>query len=574
MRLSTSSLLFVNHSGSTFTLYIHLASRASSTFETSRKLESPPRLAEAACKTTVQAARAVVSEVPEAASSSIGALASCSLSNSERDVHILAQKFSLALPLQLQAVVTADKEEIPILPLSTWARFILDKGLFFSLSGLHEPSDVSSTARWRLFCQRYKAIYPNHQIFEQRTMDELERTAGLILHGDEGRSKKKTPVMILSAHSILGKGSHCSSSTQEEHEQRLNFIGHTWATRWLLSVLPREMYDDHRKDNFQQILSVLVDDYTRLVTEGLQDRFGRRHFFAVLHVAGDWPFHGKAFELTRTFQNAAKAPTASRAPRGICHVCLADQVGFPWEDFSSAEPRWRRTMGVQDPFARPPCLMKLLHDRSNKMALVGQDLFHGWHLGAGKVFMSSAVAVASYFFEGSSIEARLANLANHFFSWCRRTKQQPYIRKLTKDTINWHVAQDAPSGGWSKGSTTVVMIRWLVAWCRERAGDIPEDSLLRLCYKAAQSINLCMSKLYREQVWIPSDRAVTIAQHGMDFLLRRRAAILYVHAKSSQAASSFLGYAGSGKIGRLRAVTLDSILSVGGRLYWPTQSDF
>ena len=43
----------------------------------------------------VNAARAVIEEVPSAASTSISALAQCHEQNAERDVHLLSEKFRL-----------------------------------------------------------------------------------------------------------------------------------------------------------------------------------------------------------------------------------------------------------------------------------------------------------------------------------------------------------------------------------------------------------------------------------------------------------------------------------------------
>ena len=55
--------------------------------------------AEAPFSGAVRAARAVVSEVPAAASTSIGALAACKDDNAEHAVHKLAEKFKLTLPV-------------------------------------------------------------------------------------------------------------------------------------------------------------------------------------------------------------------------------------------------------------------------------------------------------------------------------------------------------------------------------------------------------------------------------------------------------------------------------------------
>ena len=146
--------------------------------------------AEAPCSGAVRAARAVVSEVPAAASTSIGALAACKDDTAEHAVHKLAEKFKLTLPVKVCTMMGALDERIPVVPLSSWANFFVQKNLFFSLSGLSEPDAKRSASQWTHFWKRYKALHPRHPVFN-RSANELARTAAILVHGDEGRSRKK-----------------------------------------------------------------------------------------------------------------------------------------------------------------------------------------------------------------------------------------------------------------------------------------------------------------------------------------------------------------------------------------------
>ena len=475
--------------------------------------------AQAPCADAVRAARAVVQELPAAQGTSIGMLARCRESSAEHDVHRLSAKLSLALPLEIRMIPVTLQEEIPVLPLSTWARFFMKKNLWFTLSGLDAPDPLRSQAQWSLFWQRYKSVHPQHEVFS-KTPEQLANTCAVLLHGDEGRTLKKAQIMIVSAHSALGRGSNVESTTHKEEfaKQNLNYAGHTWSSRWLLCAMPKKTYDEERAANFQLVLDALTKDMEDLLSNGVPATDGTMHYFACIHVLGDAPFLTKAFNFNRSFSNVAKFPTSVQPAKGICPACLAGRDEYPFEDFVSAEPRWRRTVNQEPAYDTPSPLMRLPRDAANPISIAGQDLFHGFHLGIGKTFMASSLALLSYEFEGRSQDARFEAMAADFFGWCASNSQHPYIRKLSRETINWMSTSDFPAGSWAKGSTTTCLLRWFVHACRQRSATIAADSILRVCFKAALNINLFLSKLYKQQVWIESRLALEIAAHGFKFL--------------------------------------------------------
>ena len=140
------------------------------------------------------------------------------------------------------------------------------------------------------------------------------------------------------------------------------------------------------------------------------------------------------------------------------------------------------------------------------MSFPGQDLFHGFHLGAAKY----SWPLLWLCFLRSSLDGHMTRdlrqwrLHSFLGAPCADNKVDPYIRKLVRETINWKQTTDFPSGGWSKGSTTLSLLRWFLAACRQRSDTIPEDSLLRLCFKAA----------FEHQ----PVAALEIAKHGFQFL--------------------------------------------------------
>ena len=197
----------------------------------------------------------MVEEVPAASQTSINVLAQRSEKNAERDVHKIGKDYGLTVPVPLTDVTISKGVQIPVVLLSSWFKFFLDLNLWHTLSGPDAPDDARCKSQWGTFWTRYERIMPKHQIFDLARNGSivLERTAAIIVHGDEGRSKKKNAIMILSAHSCLGKGcavqSRRATLKTDYVKQDVNIVGNTWTTRWLLGVLPKGCYDPKKGDS-------------------------------------------------------------------------------------------------------------------------------------------------------------------------------------------------------------------------------------------------------------------------------------------------------------------------------------
>lgn len=475
---------------------------------------------EVPCAVAIRTAKSVIAEVPQAAESSIGALGRCDERNPERDVHKLTHKFKLSLPIPLTNIPVGDKQ-VPILRMSDWAQFILNMNLWHTLCGLEKRNEMRAARIWKCFWERYKVIHPNHPVYEQGI--PLERTCALLLHGDEGRSLKKSPILCVSTHSILGYGLSTAQPAEKNKDlaMKLNYEQPTWTTRFLLSVMPRHIYEDDDGENldaFQDLMGSLAQDMRRLSDEGLLGLDNKRYYFVVLNIMGDWPWMLKAGCLARTFHNAAKRATSRARPKGICHQCLADTDGYPWEDWANNHPRWMDTINCDSPFLRRPALLDLLHDESQGPMFFSWDLFHAWHLGAGKSFLASAVAILanSVLFDGNRDE-RLQAVSSAYSSWCKANRQNPTLKSFTMTNLSW-IGNTFPAGTWSKGATTTCILKWFVSECQGRYNEVIQDELLMTVYKSARSMNEFLHGVYSYELWIPSAVASELAGKGMYFL--------------------------------------------------------
>ena len=432
-------------------------------------------------------------------------------------------KYSLSIPIPLVQVPIGE-EVVPVLQMSDWGKWLLEQNLWHRLCGLSEPNLDLCDKIWGSFWNKYQQLNPSHELF-QRTDISLNRCCGLLLHGDEGRTLKKSAVLIMACHSILGFGLSTSDSKLKKTElHKLNYERPSWTTRFLQAVLPKMFYssdDGSEVDGFQDLMRHITTDLRSLYDTGLCDRSGRRYWFVVLNLVGDWPFIGRAGCLSRTFLNISKHPKAKAKPKGICHRCLADQEGYPWEDWTSENPAWVESINTVSPYAREPALLSLPMNRNDTTAFFAWDLFHAWHIGAGKVFLASAIiclAMSCIFDDQRSVDGRLTCVSDSFLQWCKEKKISPNIRKISKENMGWMTTGSYPHGTWSKGSTTTALLKWFLHVCRQHLNAVHEDQLLCAAFEAANHMNEFLSGLYRRELFIPSELALNLVEHGFAFL--------------------------------------------------------
>ena len=474
---------------------------------------------EATCTSAVRLAKAHVEENPSA-SSGMKRLATTLEANSERDFHKVALDMKLALPIPVSSCKVGGKP-FDCLRMSDWLRYILKFNLWHMFSGLSSPNHDHCESTWKQCWENFACVYPKHEIFSIVAKDDLSRTAAFYLHGDEGRSRKKLPLMVLSLHSCLGKGVRAGGDKKRKAngDMRLNFLGNTLVTRFLLSVLPREVYGDD--NSLDDMLQFLASDLQELLTSGLRGPQNKTFRICVINTMGDWPFLVKAGGLTRTFSHIPKTETPHQFGRGICHLCEADKSVI-WEDFQQEPPIWEPTYGVSTPWDELPVLLKnLSHDHSDEPAFFQPDLFHSWHLGCGKEFLGSAVVLlVEQCFPGNTVDDRMDSASEHFQLWCRANKMKPYIDryKLSRNSLGWGTARTFPKGSWSKGGTTTILMKWFIQTCAEFSVRIPSGSMLSQAVVAARSIDSFLSQLYKGNFWIDSRTALTISDACADFL--------------------------------------------------------
>ena len=206
--------------------------------------------AQATCSSSVRLARSVVSDIGEEAASASGRLleiARCNEHNAERDTHRVAKRHHLMLDVPVRRLDTGILD-LPVLHLGDWLQMLLKKNLCHIIAGLKSPNEKRQEAILKSFWQQYKMCNGSHPVYELERQGKLclERIAPLLLHGDEGRGRRRVPFLVSGYFSILGRGTHpadrAKSSAAAAAGKRVqkpylkvrpNFKGHSFTTRFL-----------------------------------------------------------------------------------------------------------------------------------------------------------------------------------------------------------------------------------------------------------------------------------------------------------------------------------------------------
>ena len=198
-----------------------------------------------------------------AASSSAGLidLAGSNEKNAERDCHrVMVKKFKLALPIHQSTLDVGHNAtpSVPLLKLRDWTKYLVESNHTHLLVGLKEPCWDREGAILRQFWNFFRKQEPNHPIFHEAAAGNLElcRCFPMLLHGDEGRGRKRTAFLVLNFHGVLGHGLKVESNrkglkvknpkrrrrTRVWTRMRPNYSGHSYTSRFLFAALPKSLY--------------------------------------------------------------------------------------------------------------------------------------------------------------------------------------------------------------------------------------------------------------------------------------------------------------------------------------------
>ena len=496
------------------------------THDSSEHFEFDLLFAEASCSSAVRLARNVVADVGSAAASSgIDELARLSTSNSERDDHRFLSQKKLTLPIRITNLGQSKNLRHPVFLLRNWMDYVVNKNLLHVLAGLRKRNPRRQAAIFSEFWQLYKLENADHPVYdlEARGLLDLSKCVPLAWHGDEGRGRRRKPFLVCSYHSLIGQGVKPGLEAEQhsgikKHLVRLlaNFQGHSYTTRYLHAAMSKETFEDDTV--MEALLEQVVTESDFMMSTGITHRYNQERFHAVvLCVCGDWQWLWKAGRMTRSYLNTAKHYRLVGAPQGICHLCRAGQTEHPFEQLATRTPSWLQTFCLDEPFATGSPLTRLPHPSGRMPTLFRYDLFHAFHLGAGKSFTASVLAIMSTHFEGRSKEARFEALNAADVTWRRGSGHPPTLSRITKECINWDSNSSYPVGQWYKGNITRILCAFIEDYLKQGHA---QDELLDLSLQAAEAINACLSGIYKGDAFLEAAEAKRLGEFGLRFLRR------------------------------------------------------
>ena len=465
-------------------------------------------------------------------------LAKRSEKNSERDCQrLMVNKFGLGLPIPKSEIRVHDTFSLPVLSLTDWVTFLVRQNHWHILCGLLRPDWEREERILERFWTLYEAQFPKNPVFEKARRGEicLKRTAPCVLHGDEGRSRKRTAFLVVSVHSLLGRGTAAQRKSTNKKPPYLkmwmNYEGHTYTTRFLIAAVAKQHYTNANSKVFDDLMQFAAESCQHMLDVGVNHPTRGQFWVAVVNIIGDWPWLCKAGGLERSFSNVQKHTEKSnkaKDPKGVCHLCCAGKIGWLWEEIGTKEPSWLQTMYLEDPFksADMPWLT-LPHQPGESPSLFFFDCFHTVHLGIGKYILGSVLVLLMQRRPETNVEDRFDGLTQEYRSWCKTKKKRPYLTKITKELLNYPTSTSYPNAGWHKGELTTTMLEFVEdKFKNEDWSDCP---LLALGGEAVLALNACMRMLYKGDLWLPSLVAREASEYGFRFLRRYGACARMAH---------------------------------------------
>ena len=159
----------------------------------------------------------------------------------------------------------------------------------------------------------------------------------------------------------------------------------------------------------------------------------------------------------------------------------------------------------------------LLSD-SNLIVNPPKDIWHNWHGGLGKNFISSAIAeVLPHMASSVGIDKKMDVFNAHYETWRKTSSgKRLHSAKLSTELFGLTSLQVMPNGMWSKFADTTVLLSWLEAVLQTDL--VLPVAVVQDILQATKAMNEALRKLYNGGVWLSREEANASGAAGLLFL--------------------------------------------------------
>ena len=334
------------------------------------------------------------------------------------------------------------------------------------------------------FWEGYQQYHPTHAAFSLGV--PMEQLIPVVLHGDEGRGKRRSNTTVFSWESPIGIKGHssvctacaptgswspqCAQGHPFKSLLRSNMKSHSFLQHWPMFLLPGTLWKNYKMLTLE-LITFLSGQFETLFHDGFA--VNENHYrVVVVGSKGDLKWVSKIASLTRGFENKGKVRDAA-----CCHQCLAgSSQDLAFEDISQ-HPVWEATLHVERPYSpnRLPCLHQIPFDSTRPELIYRHDCFHNLRLGLYRDFAASTIFLWvrwGYFGRSGQLPDKLIAAHGHFSLWATTTSHTPALRSFSTQLFNY---KNASSYVWAntKGSDTTLLCKWIATAC---AGFIHEET--------------------------------------------------------------------------------------------------
>ena len=510
-------------------------------------------------------ARAFVAE-GQGASASVDRATRVHEAHGARDAMRLFQRFGLKLNIPITELkVEGSSEVVPFLKISKFISHLLRRYPALLFGG----HSVGSEAEHLLetFWLHYREGHPEHAVFEKFPKEQWRYVIPVALHGDKGRTYKKSPIFCFShevpfglPESVRARGSKLDTARQwqrinkQEHGGNLNWScaqraraqlfpedvpeescpkyqqlqdsvshngrGNTFLSRFLITAIPNKMLKEHPQV-VECLLKEMAADLSALFEDGIAYDGQRTFWVALIGVKGDFEFHLEVAKYNRSYANIG---TINSLP--YCPECSAGMAGVASMDFRDV-PTWQGTLYQSEPWHTTPILNAVPFDAVYPARLYRRDCFHMLKFGVFKDMCASTVMYLGqlgYFDtdaqDSKALDARLARAYSYFRLWCVSNGKCTTLKKFSRGNFHRLKATAFPYLG-GKGSDSVLLCSFLQFYIELKLPQLIDEShrpILQAMLEAIQGGLCFVGTMHSHDIFLSPPCARFMAQSGLRFI--------------------------------------------------------